>query len=86
MAKLGGRSGDATLGIHPKIVSELLGHSQIGIALDLYSHVAATMQQEAVRAFEGLFGGQFGSEEGHRRPDQDTSSRPIAQSVRAADS
>jgi integrase len=43
------------LGIHPKIVSEMLGHSQIAITLDLYSHVTATMQQEAVRAFEGLF-------------------------------
>jgi hypothetical protein len=42
------------LGIHPKIVSELLGHSQVSITLDLYSHVTATMQQEAVRAFQGL--------------------------------
>ena len=52
------------LGIHPKIVSEMLGHSQIAITLDLYSHVTATMQQEAVRAFEGLFGSQVGSQEG----------------------
>ena len=52
------------LGIHPKIVSEMLGHSQIGITLDLYSHVTATMQQEAVRAFEELFGSQVGSQEG----------------------
>jgi len=52
------------LGIHPKIVSEMLGHSQIGITLDLYSHVTATMQQEAVRAFEGLLGSQVGSQEG----------------------
>jgi integrase len=51
------------LGIHPKIVSELLGHSQIAITLDLYSHVTATMQQEAVRAFEGLFGSQEGATE-----------------------
>jgi integrase len=50
------------LGIHPKIVSELLGHSQVGITLDLYSHVTATMQQEAVRAFEGLLGSQLGSQ------------------------
>ena len=42
----------------------MLGHSQIGITLDLYSHVTATMQQEAVRAFEGLFGSQVGSQEG----------------------
>jgi integrase len=52
------------LGIHPKIVSEMLGHSQIAIILDLYSHVTATMQQEAVRAFEGLFGSQIGRQEG----------------------
>ena len=26
-------------GIHPKIVSERLGHSSIGITLDTYSHV-----------------------------------------------
>ena len=52
------------LGIHPKIVSELLGHSQVGITLDLYSHVTATMQQEAVRAFEGLLGSQLGSQPG----------------------
>jgi integrase len=51
------------LGIHPKIVSEMLGHSQIGITLDLYSHVTATMQQEAVRAFDGLFGSQEGASE-----------------------
>jgi len=73
------------LGIHPKIVSEMLGHSQIGITLDLYSHVTATMQQEAVRAFEGLFGSQLGSQEGVTE-DQNTSSGPVAQSVRAADS
>jgi integrase len=69
------------LGIHSKIVSELLGHSQIGITLDLYSHVTATIQQEAVRAFEGLFGSQEGATQ-----DQNTSSGPVAQSVRAADS
>jgi integrase len=26
-------------GVHPKIASERLGHSTIGITLDLYSHV-----------------------------------------------
>jgi integrase len=52
------------LGIHPKIVIEMLGHSQIAITLDLYSHVTATMQQEAARAFEGLPGSQVGSQKG----------------------
>jgi len=41
----------------------MLGPSQIGITLDLYSHVTATMQQEAVRASEGLFGSQEGATE-----------------------
>jgi integrase len=33
--------------IHPKIVSERLGHSSIGITLDTYSHVLPDMQKEA---------------------------------------
>ncbi|PLS01946.1 hypothetical protein CVD27_22795 [Neobacillus cucumis] len=37
-------------GIHPKIVSERLGHSKVGITLDLYSHVTATIQDQAVTA------------------------------------
>jgi integrase len=45
-----------SMGVHPKIVSEMLGHTQIGITLDLYSHVTATMQREAVEAFEELLG------------------------------
>jgi integrase len=45
-------------GIHPKIVSDLLGHSQIAITLDLYSHVTATMQAVAAEAMGRLLGGQ----------------------------
>ena len=41
-------------GIHPKVVSEMLGHSQISITLDLYSHVTPTMQREAAEAMEAL--------------------------------
>jgi integrase len=37
-----------SLGIHPKVVQELLGHSQIGMTLDIYSHVLPTMQKEAM--------------------------------------
>jgi hypothetical protein len=35
-------------GVHPKIASERLGHSNIGITLDLYSHVLPGMQEDAV--------------------------------------
>ena len=34
-------------GVHPKVASERLGHSKIGITLDLYSHVLPGMQSEA---------------------------------------
>lgn len=35
-------------GVHPKIASERLGHSRVGITLDLYSHVLPGMQEDAV--------------------------------------
>jgi integrase len=34
-------------GVHPKIASERLGHSKVGITLDLYSHVLPNMQSDA---------------------------------------
>jgi integrase len=34
-------------GVHPKIASERLGHSTVGITLDLYSHVMPGMQANA---------------------------------------
>lgn len=43
-------------GIHPKIVSERLGHSSIGITLDTYSHVLPSMQAEAAKAVDEIFG------------------------------
>ncbi len=35
-------------GVHPKIAQERLGHSNIGITLDTYSHVLPGMQEDAV--------------------------------------
>jgi integrase len=34
-------------GVHPKVASERLGHSKVGITLDLYSHVLPNMQSDA---------------------------------------
>jgi len=45
------------LGIHPKIVSERLGHSSITVTLDTYSHVLPSMQQEAAEAIAALVHG-----------------------------
>jgi integrase len=39
-------------GVHPKVVSERLGHAGIAITMDLYSHVAPGMQQAAALGFD----------------------------------
>jgi integrase len=41
-------------GVHPKVVQEMLGHSQINLTLDTYSHVLPSMQQEASEKMNGL--------------------------------
>jgi integrase len=41
--------------VHPKVVSERLGHASIGITLDTYSHVLPFRQEEAAgKINEGL--------------------------------
>ncbi len=39
-------------GVHPKIVSERLGHSSVAITLDIYSHVLPGLQEAAASKFE----------------------------------
>jgi integrase len=46
-----------SLGIHPKIVQEILGHSNINMTLNVYSHVLPTMQKEAMDKLSNLFEG-----------------------------
>jgi integrase len=40
--------------VHPKVVSERLGHSTIGITLDTYSHVLPNLQELAARNLDFL--------------------------------
>jgi integrase len=42
-------------GVHPKVVSERLGHANIGITLDIYSHILPGMQEAAAEKFDGIF-------------------------------
>ena len=41
-----------TKGVHPKIVSEMLGHSSVSITLDVYSHVIPGLGDAAASAME----------------------------------
>jgi len=42
-------------GVHPKVVSERLGHANIGITLDIYSHVLPGLQEAAAEKFDKIF-------------------------------
>jgi integrase len=41
-------------GIHPKVVSERLGHASVGITLDTYSHVLPGLQAAAAEALDAV--------------------------------
>ena len=43
-------------GIHPKVVSERLGHTGISITLDTYSHVLPRLQAQAAEEVDRLLG------------------------------
>jgi integrase len=45
-------------GVHPKIVSERLGHSSISITLDTYTHVIPSMQRESAEKIGKLLFGK----------------------------
>ena len=44
-----------SLGVPAKVVQEILGHSQISMTMDIYSHVLPDMQQEAMGKMNNLF-------------------------------
>lgn len=41
-------------GVHPKVVSERLGHATVSITLDTYSHAIPALQEEAAALIAGL--------------------------------
>ena len=41
-------------GVHPRVVMEMPGHSQIGITMNLYSHVAASLERDAADRIDAL--------------------------------
>lgn len=40
--------------VHPKVVSEPLGHSSVSLTLDVYSHVLSDMQRAATTALDRM--------------------------------
>jgi integrase len=56
------RHGAASLllaqGVHPRSVMEILGHSQIGITLNLYSHVMPELLRDAAQKIDAILAGK----------------------------
>ncbi len=46
------------MNVHPKVVQEILGHSQIAMTLDAYSHALPSMQEEVTKQWDSEFGQQ----------------------------
>lgn len=44
-----------SMGVHPKVVQEILGHSEISMTMDIYSHVLPTMQRDAMEKLNQAF-------------------------------
>jgi integrase len=44
-----------SMGAHPKLVQELLGHSTISITMDTYSHVLPSMHREMMDGLDDFF-------------------------------
>ena len=42
--------------VHPKVVSDLLGHSSVRLTLDTYSHLVPALQAGAADAFDRVLG------------------------------
>jgi integrase len=39
-------------GVHPKVVAELLGHSDVSVVLNTYSHVLPELKEQAIAAMD----------------------------------
>ena len=44
-----------SMGVHAKVVQELLGHSNISMTMDIYSHVVPSLQKDAMDKWDDLF-------------------------------
>ncbi len=44
-----------SMGVHPKVVQEILGHSTISMTMDTYSHVLPSIQKDAMEKWSDVF-------------------------------
>ena len=51
-------------GVSPRMVMDILGHSQIAVTMNIYSHVIPAMQQEAAGQMDAMLGDQADEDTG----------------------
>src|SRR5437879_13921902 len=44
-----------SMGVHPKVVQEILGHSTIAMTMDTYSHLLPSMQKDVAGKMNEVF-------------------------------
>ena len=44
-----------TQGVHPRVVMETLGHSQISVTMNTYTHVMPTLLRDAADKMDAIF-------------------------------
>jgi integrase len=42
-------------GVHPKVVQEQLGHANISVTMDIYSHLFPSLQEDATKRLDQFF-------------------------------
>lgn len=52
--------------VHPKVVSERLGYTNVSITRDTYSHVLPGLQEAAAERFDGLLGQEIANAAGDK--------------------
>jgi hypothetical protein len=57
-------------GVHPRVVMDTLGHSQVSLTLDTYSHVLPGFQAEAAQRMQDAIGCRIGCQEENSAADQ----------------
>jgi len=55
-------------GVHPKIVSEMLGHASVTLTLDTYSHVIGGLQKAAMRRLDDMLQAEIRENESVSKP------------------
>lgn len=63
-------------GVHPRVVMEILGHSQISLTMNTYGHVQPETQRDATSKVAGMFGKRAGAPKPQPEPEEEPETEP----------